>query len=167
MKYYYARVSSETQNLDRQVELFKEMGANDRVIFQEKKSGKSLENREVWNELLNTWIKSGDIIIVKNLDRIGRNAKEVRECILNLAKQNIILESIDQGYLNDFLKEKLLNKNATSLAEAMINVMLDTMLEGDYFIVMPKVSTKLGKDLTVCYYCDNLHPSRKTYAEVN
>ena len=97
MKYYYARVSSETQNLDRQVELFKEMGANDRVIFQEKKSGKSLENREVWNELLNTWIKSGDIIIVKNLDRIGRNAKEVRECILNLAKRNIILESIDQG----------------------------------------------------------------------
>ena len=36
-----------------------------------------------------------------------------------------------QGYLNDFLKEKLLNKNATSLAEAMINVMLDTMLEVD------------------------------------
>lgn len=131
MKYYYARVSSETQNLDRQIELFKEMGANDRVIFQEKRSGKSLENREVWNELLNIWIKSGDTIIVKNLDRIGRNAKEVRECILNLAKRNIILESIDQGYLNDFLKEKLLNKNATSLAEAMINVMLDTMLEVD------------------------------------
>lgn len=30
-----------------------------------------------------------------------------------------------------FLKEKLLNKNATSLAEAMINVILDTMLEVD------------------------------------
>ena len=131
MKYYYARVSSETQNLDRQIELFKEMGATDRIIFQEKKSGKSFEDRDAWNELLNIWLKSGDTIIVKNLDRIGRNAKEVRECLLDLAKRNIILESIDQGYLNDFLKEKLLNKNANSLAEAMLNVMLDTMLEVD------------------------------------
>ena len=131
MKYYYARVSSETQNLDRQIELFKEIGATDRTIFQEKKSGKSFENRDTWSELLNVWVKSGDTIIVKNLDRIGRNAKEVRECLLNLAKRNIILESIDQGYLNNFLKEKLLNKRADSLAEAMLNVMLDTMLEVD------------------------------------
>lgn len=112
MKYYYARVSSETQNLDRQIELFKEMGATDRTIFQEKKSGKSFENRDTWNELLDVWIKSDDTIIVKNLDRIGRNAKEARECLLNLAKRNIILESIDQGYLNDCLKEKLLKRRA-------------------------------------------------------
>ena len=39
MKYYYARVSSET-HLDRHIELFKEMGATDRTIFQKK----SLEN---------------------------------------------------------------------------------------------------------------------------
>ncbi|MGL5982959.1 MAG: recombinase family protein, partial [Cetobacterium sp.] len=43
MKYYYARVSSESQNLDRQVELFKEMGASARTIFAEKKSGKSFD----------------------------------------------------------------------------------------------------------------------------
>ncbi|MGL5125696.1 MAG: recombinase family protein, partial [Fusobacteriaceae bacterium] len=74
MRYYYARVSSETQNLDRQVELFKEMGANLRTIFQEKKSGKNFENRDAWKELQENWIKKGDTIVVKNLDRIGRNA---------------------------------------------------------------------------------------------
>lgn len=131
MRYYYARVSSETQNLDRQVELFKEMGATTRTIFQEKKSGKSFEDRDVWKELLNHWAKTGDVIIVKNLDRVGRNAKEVRECLMDLAKKGIIVESIDQAYLNNFLKEKLVNREADSLAEAMLNVMLDTMLEVD------------------------------------
>ena len=87
MKYYYARVSSESQNLDRQVEYFKELGANTRTIFQEKRSGKNFEDREIWNELLIEWIKEGDTIVVKNLDRIGRNAKEVRECLIDLAQR--------------------------------------------------------------------------------
>ena len=131
MKYYYARVSSESQNLDRQVECFKELGANPRTIFQEKKSGKSLENREVWNELLTEWVKEGDTIVVKNLDRIGRNAKEVRECLIDLAQKGVIVESLDQAYLNDFLRKNLIEKEADSLAEAMLNVMLDTMLQVD------------------------------------
>ncbi len=131
MKYYYARVSSESQNLDRQVEYFKELGANPRTIFQEKKSGKNFENREVWNELLTEWIKEGDTIVVKNLDRIGRNAKEVRECLIDLAQKGVTVESLDQAYLNDFLRENLIDKEADSLAEAMLNVMLDTMLQVD------------------------------------
>lgn len=131
MKYYYARVSSESQNLDRQVELFKEMGASVRTIFAEKKSGKSFDGREAWNELRNIWAKKDDVIVVKNLDRIGRDAKEVRECLLELAKDGITVQSLDQAYLNNFLKEKLVERDADSLAEAMLNVMLDTMLQVD------------------------------------
>lgn len=130
MKYYYARVSTIKQNLARQVDLFKELGGNKRTIFEEKKSGVSFENREVWYELMN-WIKSGDVIVVKNLDRLGRNAKEVRECLIDLATKKVIVESIDQEYLNEFLKNKLIDKTADSLAEAMLNAMLDTMLEVD------------------------------------
>lgn len=130
MKYYYARVSSATQNLDRQIKLFKEMGADDRDIFVEKKSGKNFEDRDEWQKLFSR-LRAGDIIVIKNLDRLGRNAKEVREVLLSLAKDNIIVESVDQAYLNSFLKDKLINKEADSLAEAMLNAMLDTMLEVD------------------------------------
>lgn len=130
MRYFYARVSSTTQNLDRQIKLFKEMGGTDRNIFQEKKSGKDFKNREAWLELME-WVNPGDTIIVKNLDRIGRNAKEVREMLLSLANNDITVESIDQAYLNNFLKNKLANREADSLAEAMLNAMLDTMLEVD------------------------------------
>ena len=130
MKYYYARVSSATQNLDRQIKLFKEMGADDRDIFVEKKSGKNFEDRDEWQKLV-LRIRTGDTIVIKNLDRLGRNAKEVREVLLSLAKDNIVVESVDQAYLNSFLKDKLINKEADSLAEAMLNAMLDTMLEVD------------------------------------
>lgn len=130
MKYFYARVSSITQNLDRQVKLFKELGADDRDIFIEKKSGKNFEDRNEWKKLV-ARLRSGDIIVIKNLDRLGRNAKEVREILINLASQDIIIESIDQAYLNDFLKSNLIHKKADSLAEAMLNVMLDTMLQVD------------------------------------
>ncbi len=43
---------------------------------------------------------------------------------------------------------------------------LQTMLEGDYFVVEPKNRSKCAGTLTVRYYCDNLDPSRRTYAEV-
>ncbi|MEG2847869.1 MAG: recombinase family protein [Bacilli bacterium] len=131
MKYFYARVSSESQNLDRQVELFKEMGANPRTIFQEKKSGKNFEDRVIWNELLTEWVKDGDTIVVKNLDRIGRNAKEVRECLIDLAQKGVTVEALDQAYLNEFLRKNLVEREENSLAEAMLNVMLDTMLQVD------------------------------------
>lgn len=130
MKFFYARVSSATQNLDRQIKLFKEMGAHDRDIFVEKKSGKSFDDREEWKTLYDR-LRPGDIVVIKNLDRLGRNAKEVREVLIELANNKIFIESVDQGYLNDFLRNKLINREADSLAEAMINTMLDTMLEVD------------------------------------
>ena len=43
--------------------------------------------------------------------------------------------------------------------------MLDTMLEGDGFIVEPKTKTKVSSSLTVRYYCDNLSESRRKYQQ--
>ena len=50
---------------------------------------------------------------------------------------------------------------------AVCKAMLETMLEGDYFIQEPKVKTKVGGVLTVRYYTDNLSPERRSYAEAN
>ena len=41
--FYYARVSSMEQNLDRQIDAFKELGANERDVIVDKESGKNLE----------------------------------------------------------------------------------------------------------------------------
>ena len=42
--YYYARVSSKEQNLDRQIAAFKALGAQEREIITDKESGKGLES---------------------------------------------------------------------------------------------------------------------------
>jgi hypothetical protein len=45
--------------------------------------------------------------------------------------------------------------------------MLSTMLEGDGFIVEPKIRSKVAGALTIRYYTDNLSPERRTWAEAN
>lgn len=52
-------------------------------------------------------------------------------------------------------------KNLTPACQAMV----DAMLEGDGFVVEPKVKSKVAGKLTIRYYVDNLHPDRRTYAE--
>ena len=54
-------------------------------------------------------------------------------------------------------------KNLASCCKAM----LAAMLEGDGFIVEPKIRTKVAGALTVRYYVDNLSAERRTYAEAN
>ena len=53
--------------------------------------------------------------------------------------------------------------NLTTVCKAMMEI----MLEGDRFMNLPKVKTKIGGVLTVRYYCDNLAPERRKYSEVN
>ena len=67
----YARVSSLEQNELRQVNAFKELGIDDRDIYIDKKSGKDFD-REQYN-LLKHNLREGDLLIVKSLDRFGRN----------------------------------------------------------------------------------------------
>ncbi len=55
----------------------------------------------------------------------------------------------------------------TSNVTAVCKAMLETMLEGDHFIVEPKIKTKVSGALRVRYYVDNLSAERRTYAEAN
>jgi len=50
---------------------------------------------------------------------------------------------------------------------AVCKAMLETMLEGDHFIIEPKIKSKVSGALRVRYYVDNLSPERRTYAEAN
>ena len=59
--YYYARVSSKEQNLDRQIEAFLALGAEERQIITDKKSGKNLE-REGYQALKNVMLRQGDTL---------------------------------------------------------------------------------------------------------
>lgn len=75
--YYYARVSSQDQNLDRQITAFKRLGAQDRDIVTDKQSGKDLD-RAGYQALKNAMLRPGDTLVIKSLDRLSRNKQDIK-----------------------------------------------------------------------------------------
>jgi DNA invertase Pin-like site-specific DNA recombinase len=92
--FYYARVSTKEQNLDRQLEAFKKLGADDREIICDKESGKNL-NRTGYQALKNTLLRSGDILVIKSLDRLSRNKSDIKNELQYFKDNNIRLKVID------------------------------------------------------------------------
>ncbi|MBR2619875.1 MAG: recombinase family protein, partial [Firmicutes bacterium] len=75
--YGYVRVSSKDQCEDRQILALKEHGVSGKNIFMDKMSGKDF-NRPEYIRLLRK-IKPGDVIVIKAIDRLGRNYDEIQE----------------------------------------------------------------------------------------
>ena len=75
MIYHYCRVSSRDQNLDRQLKALSACKPADRV-FTDKQSGKDFD-RPAYQELKRT-VNPGDEVLVKELDRLGRNKEETK-----------------------------------------------------------------------------------------
>lgn len=71
MNYGYVRVSSITQNIDRQMEEMYKYGLNKKHIYIDKQSGKDF-NRDNYQKLKKK-LKKGDLLIIKSIDRLGRN----------------------------------------------------------------------------------------------
>jgi DNA invertase Pin-like site-specific DNA recombinase len=77
MKYGYVRVSTVTQNIDRQMDEMYKLGLTDNEIFIDKQSGKDF-NREKYQELRNI-LKKNDLLIIKSIDRLGRDYNMIIE----------------------------------------------------------------------------------------
>ena len=75
--YGYVRVSTKDQNLDRQILAMQEFGVLDKHIYREKLSGKDFE-RHVYLRLIKK-LKPGDTLVIKSIDRLGRNYDEILE----------------------------------------------------------------------------------------
>lgn len=71
MKYGYIRVSTKEQNIDRQLNCMYAQGLDNKSIFIDKQSGKYFDRNEY--QKLKNMLKSGDLLIIKSIDRLGRN----------------------------------------------------------------------------------------------
>jgi DNA invertase Pin-like site-specific DNA recombinase len=71
----YARVSTKEQNESRQIKELKAAGIEERFIFLDKSSGKNFD-RPQW-PLVKLILREGDLLIIKSIDRLGRNYKEI------------------------------------------------------------------------------------------
>lgn len=81
----YARVSTVEQNPDRQLDALREFGIEERCIYTDKASGKDF-NRPAYKKLFKR-LKSGDVLVIKSIDRLGRNYTEILEEWRKLTKE--------------------------------------------------------------------------------
>lgn len=110
----YARVSTKSQNLDRQIIQLKNF-VDDSFIMCDKASGKNFD-RPNW-DLLNRVLDQGDTLIVCSLDRLGRNYKQMRDIWKDLFNRKVNIKILDcdllstnyEEYENDSTKLLLIN----------------------------------------------------------
>lgn len=99
----YVRVSTKDQKFDRQHEKLK--AENVDIIFEDKLSGKDT-NRPKFQELLK-YIRKGDIVVVTELDRLGRNNKELTETMDLLKNKDVTVEILNLPSFKDIKDENL------------------------------------------------------------
>ena len=75
--YGYARVSTKEQNMDRQIKALEEFGVPVKNIYKEKETGRDFE-RPAYKRLMRK-LRVEDVLVVKSIDRLGRNYVEILE----------------------------------------------------------------------------------------
>ena len=89
----YARVSTQDQSLDSQIDTLKNFGCS--KIFKEKVSGRKTKRSELDKCL--EYLREGDTLVVYKLDRLGRTTKQLIELAQWLENNNIELQIIDMN----------------------------------------------------------------------
>ena len=111
---FYARVSSEEQNLDRQLARAKEVKAD--KIFKDKLSGKNTDRKGL-KEMLN-FIREGDVVEVVSLDRLSRSYQDIQRLVQQLKdkKVKLVVDDLPQTHTGNELVDQF-------MLDMMINLM--------------------------------------------
>lgn len=94
----YVRVSTEGQNLDRQIDALKAFGVDERVIYQEKMTGTKKDRPEL-QRMLNG-LREGDIVIITDLTRISRSTKDLLDIIEQIKSKGASIRSLKDTWLD-------------------------------------------------------------------
>ena len=97
----YARLSSKEQNLDRQLEALQSVSK----VFSDKASGQSTERPQL--QAMLDYLREGDIVIVTELDRLGRNNKDLTEIMNAIQQKGATLEVLNLPSMNGIEDENL------------------------------------------------------------
>ena len=101
----YARISSADQNLARQIEAFKEFKIDERDIFLDKQSGKDFDREQYL--LLKKILRRGDTLVIKELDRLGRDMDGIKAEWNYFSENGININILDMPILNTTDKSDL------------------------------------------------------------
>ncbi|MDF0728737.1 recombinase family protein [Cytobacillus sp. S13-E01] len=120
-KFFYVRVSSKDQSVERQVVVAKEMGIPEEYVFIEKASGKDFKRPEY--QLMKRMLRNGDILYIQSLDRLGRNKQMILEEWQELIQvKEIEIVVLDMPLLNT-TRYKNLNGIETLISDLILQLL--------------------------------------------
>lgn len=122
--YGYARISSKEQNLDRQKQALIEYGIDGRDIIEDKQSGKDF-NRQGYQTLKNSLLRTGDTLVIKELDRLGRNMDMIKSEWQELQAKGIDIVVLDTPILNTLNKSDLEKKLISNIIFELLSYMAE------------------------------------------
>lgn len=117
----YVRVSTKEQNLDRQLEELYKLGIEDKYIYEDKQSGKNFDR--IGYKYMKKSLEKGDTLVIKELDRLGRNQEELKSEWQYFRDNEINVRVLDMPALN-------INYNDESikpLAKMINNIIFEIM----------------------------------------
>lgn len=124
----YARVSTSQQSLDIQIKTLKEAGVRANRIFTDKVSG-SHTNRDGLN-LLRLKVEEGDIILIKKLDRLGRDTADMIQLIKEFDQEGVAIRFLDDGISTEGTMGKMIVTILSAVAQAERQRILERTNEG-------------------------------------
>jgi DNA invertase Pin-like site-specific DNA recombinase len=113
MLFGYARVSTEDQNLDMQLNALRHYGVD--KIYHEKVTGTRRDRPEL--EALLNYVRPGDTVVAWKLDRIGRSFKHLVDLIMGFQKKGIHFVSMKESIDTSTATGKLVFTIFAGLAE--------------------------------------------------
>lgn len=141
----YARVSTSQQSLDIQVKALKAEGVKADRIFSDKVTG-SHTNRDGLR-LLRIKVEEGDVILVKKLDRLGRDTIDMIQLIKEFDDMGVAIRFLDDGISTEGTMGKMVVTILSAVAQAERQRILERTNEGR--IEAKAKGVKLGRKQTV------------------
>lgn len=122
----YARVSTEAQNLDRQLDALKKYGVD--TIYNEKMTGTKKDRPEL-NKLLDR-VTEHDVVVVESLSRLGRSTKDLIELTELFQSKGVHLVSLKEAIDTSSSTGKLLFTLMSAIAQFERDTIADRTREG-------------------------------------
>lgn len=124
----YARVSTSQQSLDVQVNALKDEGVRANRIFTDKVSGSHVNRGGL--QLLRLKVEEGDVVLVKKLDRLGRDTADMIQLIKEFDELGVAIRFIDDGISTEGTMGKMVVTILSAVAQAERQRILERTNEG-------------------------------------
>ena len=121
------RVSSKDQQIDRQLAVMKKYISDERDIFIEKQSGKDFKRPEY--QAMKRMLRAGDTLIIKELDRFGRNSDEIKNEWQWFTENHIGIIIIDMPILNTSGEKDDIQKLISNIVLELLSYMAEKELK--------------------------------------